>query len=70
MEDTLIKELSRLTINDKIILVEALWDSIASDPELVDLPEHHKSVLEERLQALDEDTMNGRLWNEIRENYL
>ena len=39
MDDTLIKELSRLNKNEKIILVEALWDSIASDPEQVDVPE-------------------------------
>lgn len=70
MEDTLIKELSRLNKNEKIILVEALWDSIASDPEQVDVPEAHKSILEERLQTLDEDTANGKSWDEIREKYL
>ena len=70
MEDTLIKELSRLNKNEKIILVEALWDSIASDPEQVDVPEHHKSILEERLKSLDNDTANGKSWDEIREKYL
>ena len=70
MDDSLIKELSRLNKNEKIILVEALWDSIASDPEQVALPEHHKSILEERLQTLEEDTSNGKSWEEIREKYL
>lgn len=70
MEDTLIKELSRLNKNEKIILVEALWDSIASDPEQVDVPEHHKSILEDRLKTLDKDTANGKSWDEIREKYL
>lgn len=70
MEDTLIKELSRLNKNEKIILVEALWDSIASDPEQVDVPEHHKSILKEHLQTLDKDTANGKSWDEIREKYL
>lgn len=70
MEDTLIKELSRLNKNEKIILVEALWDSIASDPDQVDVPEHHKTILEERLQTLDKDITNGKSWNEIHEKYL
>lgn len=70
MENTLIKELSQLNKNEKIILVEALWDSIASDPDQVSLPEHHKSILEERLQTLDEDTENGKSWDEIRKDYL
>ncbi|MCH2450560.1 MAG: addiction module protein [Gracilimonas sp.] len=70
MEDTLIKELSRLNKNEKIMLVEALWDSIASDPEQVSFPEHHKSILEKRLQTLDEDTANGKSWDEVRGKYL
>jgi putative addiction module component (TIGR02574 family) len=70
MEDTLIKELSRLNKSEKIILVEALWDSIASDPEQVDVPEHHRSILEERLQTLDKDTSNGKAWDENRDKYL
>ncbi|SMO92527.1 addiction module protein [Gracilimonas mengyeensis] len=70
MEDTLIKEISRLNKNEKIKLVEALWDSIASDPEDVAVPEHHKSILEERLKTLDEDTANGKPWDQIRTEYL
>ena len=70
MEDTLIKELSRLNKNEKIMLVEALWDSITSDPEQVNFPEHHKSILEKRLQTLDEDTANGKSWDEVRGKYL
>jgi putative addiction module component (TIGR02574 family) len=70
MEDTLIKELSQLSKNEKIILVEALWDSIASDPEQVDVPEHHKTILESRLKTLKEDKANGKSWGEIRAKYL
>ncbi|MGN8224120.1 addiction module protein [Gracilimonas sp. BCB1] len=70
MEDSLIKELSRLNKNEKIILVEALWDSIASDPEQIDVPEHHENILEERLQTLDADTSNGKSWDEIKAKYL
>ncbi len=70
MQDTLIKKLSRLDIDDRITLVEALWDSIASDSNLLDLPEHHENVLNERLQSLEQDTQNGKPWDEIRKNYI
>ncbi|MBD3614975.1 MAG: addiction module protein [Gracilimonas sp.] len=70
MEDTLIKELSRLNKNEKIILVEALWDSIASDPDQVDVPAHHQTIIEKRLQTLKEDKANGKPWSEIRKKYL
>lgn len=70
MKDTLIKELTQLSKNEKIILVEALWDSIASDPEQVEVPDHHKTILESRLKTLKEDTASGKSWNEIRQKYL
>lgn len=70
MEDTLIKELSQLSKNEKIMLVEALWDSIASDPDQVEVPDHHKTILESRLESLEEDKSNGKSWDEIRKKYL
>jgi putative addiction module component (TIGR02574 family) len=70
MEKTLIKELSQLNKNEKLLLVEALWDSIASDPEDVEVPEHHKSILEKRLKTLEEDKKSGASWKEVRQKYL
>jgi putative addiction module component (TIGR02574 family) len=70
MEKSLINELSQLNKNEKLLLVEALWDSIASDPEEVEVPNHHKSILEQRLQTLEEDRKNGSSWEEVRQKYL
>ena len=52
MVDILTKQIEKLNKSEKLLLVEALWDSIASEPEDVPLPEHHKSVLDERLKTL------------------
>jgi len=70
MEHTLINELSQLNKNEKLLLVEALWDSIASDPEEVEIPDHHKSILEKRLQTLEQDKASGSSWKEVRQKYL
>jgi putative addiction module component (TIGR02574 family) len=70
MDKTLINELSQLNKNEKLLLVEALWDSIASDPEEVEVPNHHKSILEQRLKTLEEDKKNGSSWKEVRQKYL
>jgi putative addiction module component (TIGR02574 family) len=70
MEKTLIKELSQLNKNEKMLLVEALWDSIASEPEQLEIPAHHKTILEERLQTLEQDKRNGASWEEVRQKYL
>lgn len=70
MKDTLTKQIGKLNKSEKLRLVETLWDSIASDPSDVPLPEHHKSILDERLKTLDKDTEKGEPWNEFRKNYL
>lgn len=70
MNDTLSKEIEKLNKSEKLLLVEALWDSIASDPEDLPLPEHHKTILDERLKTLDEDTEKGVSWDEFKKNYL
>jgi putative addiction module component (TIGR02574 family) len=70
MEKTLINELSQLNKNEKLLLVEALWDSIASDPNEVEVPDHHKSILEKRLKTLEQDKAKGSSWKEVRQKYL
>jgi len=70
MEKALIDELSQLKKSEKLILVEALWDSIASDPNEVEVPEHHKAIIEERLKTLEQDQLTGSSWEDVRQKYL
>ncbi|WP_317623094.1 addiction module protein [Thiohalomonas denitrificans] len=41
---------SRIPLDQRIQLVEDLWDSIAELPEAVAVPEWHKDELEKRLE--------------------
>ena len=70
MEKALLNELSQLSKSEKLLLVEALWDSIASDPDEVEVPAHHKTIIEERLKTLDQDQQSGSSWEDVREKYL
>ena len=70
MDKALIDELSQLKKSEKLILVEALWDSIASDPSEVEVPEHHKAIIAERLKTLEKDKESGSSWEKIRQKYL
>lgn len=45
-----IPEITKLTTAEKILLVEDLWDSIASDEAMVPVPRSHKEELDKRLQ--------------------
>ena len=70
MEKALLEKLSQLSKSEKLILVEALWDSIASDPNEVEVPEHHKEIIQDRLKTLEQDQQAGLSWEEVRQKYV
>lgn len=42
-------ELHKLSVKDKIEVVQSLWDDIAKEQSIEDLPESHKKILDERI---------------------
>jgi len=54
----------------RIAFVQDLWDQIAQDPENVPVPESHKSILEERLEAYRRNPQGGHPWAEVRDQLL
>jgi putative addiction module component (TIGR02574 family) len=51
MTATLAKEVNKLTIEEKIRLVEELWDEVAVQTEELQVPDSHKRLLDARLAA-------------------
>jgi putative addiction module component (TIGR02574 family) len=62
MDNAVIQHINKLSKSEKLLLVEALWDSIAEDPLAIDLPESHKKELQSRLDTLDEDSKTAVSW--------
>jgi putative addiction module component (TIGR02574 family) len=54
-----------LSVDEKIDYVEALWDSIVERSD-IPVPDWHRELLTERLQAYRADPLAGRSWNEVR----
>lgn len=48
-----IPELTKLSTPEKILLVEDLWDSIASDESAVPIPQSHLEELNKRLKRYE-----------------
>ena len=48
-------EVSQLSTPEKILLVEDLWDSIASDESSVPFPQSHAEELDRRLTRYESD---------------
>lgn len=55
---------------ERIEFVQALWDRIAQDPMNVPVPNEHKRILDERLDAYAADPQPGRAWTKVRDELL
>lgn len=61
-----VSDILGLPVQDRINLVEAIWDSIAEVPEAVELSDIQRSELDKRLTAFEEDPSAGSPWSEVR----
>jgi putative addiction module component (TIGR02574 family) len=57
-------KLRKLPIDERIKLVEELWDSIAFDQKVLPLTDEQKVELDRRLDAYEADGNRGRLASE------
>jgi putative addiction module component (TIGR02574 family) len=49
MSDTDVAEILKLPVEERMRLVELIWESLAADPSALPLSEAHRAVLDERL---------------------
>jgi putative addiction module component (TIGR02574 family) len=57
-------KLKNLPVDERIKLVEELWDSIASDQKVLSLTDEQKAELDKRLDAYEFDSNRGRIATE------
>ena len=60
-------DILKLSLAERIQLVEDIWDSIFECPEAVPLTEGQKVELEKRLEAYHLNPQAGSPWNVVRE---
>ena len=54
-----------LSIPERIQLVEDIWDTIATEPEAIELTEKEKAVIDERLEAYHRNPDLGSPWEDV-----
>lgn len=47
-------EIRRMSLSEKLSLLEAVWAELSSEPDQVEVPQWHKDLLDERMQAAKE----------------
>ena len=54
-----------LSLPERIILVEDIWDSIAVEAEALEITEEEKKIIDERLEAYHKNPKTASPWSEV-----
>ena len=66
----IIESFRKLAPNEKVRLVQELWDEIAQEASRLPLSESHRQLLDQRLQQHEETPDDVELWEKVREDLL
>ena len=65
-----IANILRLTVAERLEIVEEIWDSIARDPSAFELTAEQREDLDRRMAEAEADPDGGVPWEEVRERLL
>lgn len=62
----MLTDIQRLSVAERIQLVEDIWDTIAASPEVLPLTNSQREELDSRLEALRQNPEEGITWLELK----
>jgi putative addiction module component (TIGR02574 family) len=62
----IIQDILKLSVSERILMVEAIWDSITEKDEQIELTSETKHLLDERLDSHKNSPNEGSSWNEVK----
>ena len=60
-------DILKLSVSERILLVEDIWDSIAEAPEAIALSKAQEQELDARLDAYHRNPTEGSPWAQVRD---
>ena len=70
MQSELTEAAKKLSISDRIVLVEEIWDTIAEENQAFELTDAQKRELDRRLDSANRNPGQGRTWDEIKAEFM
>jgi len=64
--NTQISDILKLSTAEKILMVETIWDNIASENSKLKLSKEEKKLLDERLSSYRKHPENKRSWGDFK----
>ena len=61
-----IPQFDQLSVSEKLLLVEELWDDLATHPDQITLTDAQRAELDRRYQAYLKNPTEGSSWEEVK----
>jgi putative addiction module component (TIGR02574 family) len=58
--------IDQMTPDERLALIEAIWDSLAADADNLPIPAWHKEELDRRLAAHQDNPRAGSSWEDVK----
>lgn len=62
----ILKDILNLSVSERILMVEAIWNSIPENEETLGISDETKQLLDERLAAHENNPNEGSSWEEVK----
>ena len=62
-------DLHKLSVKEKIKVVQTLWDDIAKEQSIETISLDHKKILDERIQKIYSGHTQFKSWSEVHNKY-
>lgn len=62
------KDILKLSVEERIKLVQSIWDSIAVDTEVSEISKEHRSILDKRMKDHWNNPQDVVSWEEVKKN--
>jgi putative addiction module component (TIGR02574 family) len=62
--------IQELSISERILLAEQLWDSVISEQVSIEISEAQKEELDKRLTSYEKDQNSGQSWDIVKQNLI
>jgi len=62
----LMQDILKLSLSERILIVEAIWDSISEKEGDIDLSQDTMTLLDERLTSHERNPDEGSSWDDVK----
>jgi len=70
MDTVTLSEIRKLSVTERIQLVEDIWDSVAAEAENLPITDAQRQELDKRLDDAEAHPGTGTPWNEVKARLL